>query len=96
LRFALPRGLGQKVSDEFTVPLCRAHHRELHRAGKERDWSSRNGTRAKPVDDDAPDRRAWVMQIQIDLGFEFAEQRFGSGLLFSLCGMPDDVTFVTL
>ena len=38
LRFAQPRGLGQKVSDEFTVPLCRAHHRELHRAGKEVDW----------------------------------------------------------
>ncbi|MBR1298568.1 ERF family protein [Bradyrhizobium sp. AUGA SZCCT0042] len=38
LRFAQPRGLGQKVSDEFTVPLCRAHHRELHRASKERDW----------------------------------------------------------
>ena len=43
LRFAQPRGLGQKVSDEFTVPLCRAHHRELHRAGKEADWWSRNG-----------------------------------------------------
>ncbi|MET3838695.1 ERF family protein [Bradyrhizobium sp. OAE829] len=38
LRFAQPRGLGQKVSDEFTVPLCRAHHRELHRASKEKDW----------------------------------------------------------
>jgi hypothetical protein len=43
LRFAQPRGLAQKVSDEFTVPLCRAHHRELHRAGKEKDWWSRNG-----------------------------------------------------
>ena len=43
LRFAQLRGLGQKVSDEFTVPLCRAHHRELHRAEKERDWWSRNG-----------------------------------------------------
>ena len=43
LRFAQPRGLTQKVSDEFTVPLCRAHHRELHRAGKEKDWWSRNG-----------------------------------------------------
>jgi hypothetical protein len=30
LRFAQPRALGLKVSDEFTVPLCRAHHRELH------------------------------------------------------------------
>ncbi len=28
-------GSHQKLSDEFTVPLCRAHHRELHRAGKE-------------------------------------------------------------
>jgi hypothetical protein len=43
LRFAQRRGLAQKVSDEFTVPLCRAHHRELHRAGKEKDWWSRNG-----------------------------------------------------
>ncbi len=43
LRFAQYRGLGQKVSDEFTVPLCRAHHRELHRAGKEVDWWARIG-----------------------------------------------------
>ena len=38
-----PRGLGQKVSDEFTVPLCRAHHRELHRTGKESDWWAKAG-----------------------------------------------------
>ena len=37
LRFAQSRGLGLKVSDEFTVPLCRAHHRELHRTGREFD-----------------------------------------------------------
>jgi hypothetical protein len=43
LRFAQARGLGQKVSDEFTVPLCRAHHRELHRAGTEVEWRSRLG-----------------------------------------------------
>jgi len=43
LRFAQQRGLGQKVSDEFTVPLCRAHHRELHRAGKEPEWWSKTG-----------------------------------------------------
>jgi hypothetical protein len=30
LRFAQGRALGRKVSDEFTVPLCRTHHRELH------------------------------------------------------------------
>jgi hypothetical protein len=33
LRFAQSRALGRKVSDEFTVPLCRAHHREIHRCG---------------------------------------------------------------
>ena len=26
LKFAQPRALGRKVSDEFTVPLCREHH----------------------------------------------------------------------
>ena len=46
LRFAQPRGLGQKVSDEFTVPLCRAHHRELHRAGKEAALVVEDGNRA--------------------------------------------------
>ncbi len=38
LRFAEQRALGRKVSDEFTVPLCRLHHRELHQRGDERTW----------------------------------------------------------
>jgi hypothetical protein len=38
LRFAQPRGLGLKVSDEFTVPLCRTHHRQLHQTGDEVSW----------------------------------------------------------
>ena len=38
LRFAQPRALGRKVSDEFTVPLCRTHHREVHRTVKEPRW----------------------------------------------------------
>ena len=38
LRFAQPRALGIKVSDEFTVPLCRGHHRQLHQAGNEVAW----------------------------------------------------------
>ena len=40
LRFAQSRALGRKVSDEFTVPLCRGHHRELHRHGDEAAWWS--------------------------------------------------------
>jgi hypothetical protein len=40
LKFAQPRALGRKVSDEFTVPLCRAHHQQLHRHGNERAWWS--------------------------------------------------------
>jgi hypothetical protein len=38
LKFAQPRALGRKVSDEFTVPLCRQHHHELHRHGNEGAW----------------------------------------------------------
>jgi hypothetical protein len=38
LRFVQPRSLGRKASDEFAVPLCRTHHRGVHRAGDERAW----------------------------------------------------------
>ena len=38
LRFAQGRALSRKVSDEFTVPLCRGHHREVHRSGGEAAW----------------------------------------------------------
>jgi hypothetical protein len=38
LRFVQPRSLGRRVSDEFTVPLCRGHHREVHRCGDEAAW----------------------------------------------------------
>jgi len=43
LRFAQVRALGRKVSDEFTVPLCRTHHRELHRSGNEFRWWEATG-----------------------------------------------------
>jgi hypothetical protein len=32
------RALGRKLSDEHTVPVCRLHHRELHRYGDEASW----------------------------------------------------------
>jgi hypothetical protein len=43
LRFAQHSALGRKVSDEFTVPLCRVHHREVHRHGDETGWWSESG-----------------------------------------------------
>jgi hypothetical protein len=38
IRFAQPRALNRKVSDEYTVPVCRVHHRELHQYGDEASW----------------------------------------------------------
>jgi hypothetical protein len=38
LRYLQPRALGRKASDEFAVPLCRVHHRAVHRARDERAW----------------------------------------------------------
>ena len=43
LRLAQPRALGRKVSDEFTVPVCRMHHREIHRHGDEAAWWKKAG-----------------------------------------------------
>jgi hypothetical protein len=43
LRFAQNRALSRKVSDEFTVPLCRGHHREVHRSRNEAAWWTNSG-----------------------------------------------------
>jgi hypothetical protein len=43
LRSAQSPALGRKVSDEFTVPLCRGHHREVHHCGDEPAWWERVG-----------------------------------------------------
>ncbi len=39
--YAQPRAMGRKVSDEWTVPLCAIHHRELHDLGDEAKWWKR-------------------------------------------------------
>ncbi len=43
LRFAQPRAMALKVSDEFTVPLCTIHHDQLHRTSDEQAFWARNG-----------------------------------------------------
>ena len=55
LRFAQAPALGRKVSDEFTVPLCRGHHREVHRCGDEPAWWDKTG-----IDPIAAARSLWL------------------------------------
>jgi hypothetical protein len=55
LRFAQSRALGRKVSDEFTVPLCRGHHREVHRHGDEAKWWDKTG-----IDPTISARELWL------------------------------------
>ena len=38
IRYAQAKGLGLKVSDEFTVPLCATHHSDNHMTGNELKW----------------------------------------------------------
>ena len=55
LRFAQSRALGRKVSDEFTIPLCRGHHREVHRSGDEAAWWEKAG-----IDPTTTARALWL------------------------------------
>jgi hypothetical protein len=55
LRFAQSPALGRKVSDEFTVPLCRGHHREVHRCRDEAAWWNKTG-----IDATAAARVLWL------------------------------------
>jgi hypothetical protein len=49
IRFAQPRALGRKVSDEYTVPVCRLHHRDLHTYGDEASWWAGVGIDPLPI-----------------------------------------------
>ena len=60
LRFTQPRAMGLKVSDEFTVPLCRVHHRDVHSVGDEVAWWER-----RAIDPLATSRVLWVSTRRI-------------------------------
>ena len=55
LKFTQPRAMGRKVSDEFTVPLCRTHHRDIHNFGDEVAWWER-----RAIDPVATARMLWI------------------------------------
>lgn len=61
LWFTQPRALGRKVSDEFTVPLCRAHHLDNHRFGDEHAWWSKQA-----IDAVATSRQLWANTRRIE------------------------------
>jgi hypothetical protein len=57
LTFAQPRARGLKTSDEWTVPLCALHHRELHDRGDERAYWQGQGIDAENVARESWQRR---------------------------------------
>ncbi len=65
LRFTQHRAFGRKVSDEFTVPLCRGHHREVHRCGEEAAWWEKAG-----VDPATSARTLWLQTRPLPRGQE--------------------------
>jgi hypothetical protein len=65
IRYVQPRALGRKASDEFTVPLCRSHHRALHRAGNEQVWWQHAG-----IDPLTVARKLWKRSRTIEARIE--------------------------
>jgi hypothetical protein len=61
LKFSQPRAMGRKVSDEFTVPLCRTHHRDIHSFGDEVAWWER-----RAIDPVATARMLWISTRRIE------------------------------
>ena len=73
LRLAQSPALGRKVSDEFTVPRCRGHHREVHRCGDETAWWNKIG-----IDPSAVARVLWLNTHPLPSGvprFKLVESR---------------------
>jgi hypothetical protein len=68
LRFAQHRALGRKASDEFTVPLCRGHHREVHRSGNEAEWWIKAG-----IDPTCSARSLWLRSHPLSAAAMIAE-----------------------
>jgi hypothetical protein len=107
LRYAQPRALGSKVSDEFTVPVCRLHHSELHRVGDEAQWWLEAGVDPLPValklwrqshggDQSEPDREPAPERIVARLTDPANEGLSGEEALGDLRGAPKESERQTL
>jgi hypothetical protein len=68
LKFAQHWTVGRKVGDKFTVPLCRLHHRDLHRRGNERAWWENQGIGPLPIAASLWDRTHAVDSAAAELG----------------------------
>jgi len=60
LRFAQRRGLSQKVSDEYVVPLCALHHGDLHQSSSEQGWWKR-----QKIDPIAISAELWTKSLSL-------------------------------
>lgn len=63
LTFVQPKALGKKAGDQWTVPLCAAHHREVHDSGDERAWWRRHR-----IDAEEMARNIWEGRRQAPAG----------------------------
>ena len=75
LRFTQQRALGRKVSDEFTVPLCRGHHREVHRSGDEAAWWNK-----ARIDPSVTARTLWLKTHPLPTGADKMESKGATSL----------------
>ena len=76
LRFAQSPALGRKVSDEFTVPLCRGHHREVHHSGDEPAWWNKVG-----IDPTVSARALWLETHPLPSGSDKAPNEGSSSVV---------------
>jgi hypothetical protein len=83
LRFAQNRAMARKASDEFTVPLCRGHHREAHRSGDEAAWWRNLG-----IDPTVTARSLWLKShpLLADSDVNGRKRAFGAS------GVTDDLS----
>ena len=90
VRFAQPQALGRKVSDEFTVPLCRVHHRDNHRFGDERAWWARAS-----IDPIAISQHLWAKSHDQDVDHQSNPIRMlGGSKMPGFEGSSEEVTTV--